>query len=633
MYDKLSAMRNDFWKKLSTVLLSIFFLFLVFTDSVTAQENSDYFDTKLHTTVTVNETGLSRVKHEFVITNKTPTTYISQYGLKISSSELKNVTVTSLGKSITPEVVPIKAGQQSGPGQTSIGITFPEKIVGEGKIRKFTISYSHPDAAVISGGILEVALPPQANPQDYSTYTVTLITPTKFGGPIRTTPEKNAFTANGSQVITSFERGEERGVFALFGSIQIFDLDLTYHLENSTNNPGFTQIALPPDTTFQRIFYHLLEPRPEKIEPDPDGNWIATYQLPASSDTVVSLQATVKLSLEPNEFVPVPPPTQALLQAQDYWPANHADLKNLAQTYTTPKEINDFVVDTLNYNTALALQQPERLGAIGALNNPNQVVCQEFTDLFVALARSAGVYSRRATGYAYSQNSELRPLSLVEDILHSWPEYYDDQQQRWIPIDPTWEDTTGGVDYFHQLDLNHIVFAINGQDSVTPHPAGSYKDQDSTQKTVHVDFGSKFPEEDLIFSIAVKPQKIMGISIPGYYNLEITNATGLAYYQLPFDIKTRSNDIIVKADSVEIEALLPFATQQIPFTLENQSSWLPTHDTIELKILDDNQTFRLLTSPPLGSIFANSSTYLYLAGGIILVTLFAGSLLVYKRKR
>ena len=622
-----------FWKKLFTSFLSIFCLLLVIATPAQAQSDSDYFETKLHTTVTVSDSGSSRVKHQFAVTNKTPTTYISQYGLKISSAELKNVTVVSDGRSIKPEVVNIKSDQQSGPGQTSVGITFPEKLVGEGKTRNFTITYTHPDAAVISGSVLEVTLPPQANPQDYSTYTVTLITPAKFGGPIRTTPTNHSFTASGNQIITSFGAGEERGVFALFGSQQLFDLDLTYHLDNPTNNPGITQIALPPDTTFQKISYQLLEPKPQKIELDLDGNWIATYELPAGSDTVVKLLATVKLTLEPDDSVPTPVPDDSFLKAQEYWPVDHPDLKKLAQKYTTPKEINDFVVNTLSYNTEIALGLPERLGAIGAINNPDDAVCQEFTDLFVTLARSAGIFSRRITGYAHSQNSELRPLSLVEDILHSWPDYYNRDQQRWIPIDPTWENTTGGVDYFHQLDLNHIVFAINGQNSVTPHPAGSYKELDSNQKTVQVEFGTSFPDQQPEIEFRIKPQKILGLSMPGLYMLEIINQTGQAQYHLPLQISSNSSQVTLALETNEIEALLPFQTQNIPLRVENKVGFLPSHDTIQLGLLNDSQEFNLTTSPPISQYFHQKQLFLAVAGGVIFISLITGSLLVLRRKR
>ena len=621
------------YKKLSTVVLSIFFLFVVIVSPAQAQSDSEYFDTKLKSTVTVNDAGTSRVKHEFTITNKTPTTYVSQYGLKISSAELRNVTVVSNGQSIEPEVVSIKNDQQSGPGQTSIGITFPEKIVGEGKIRKFTISYTHPDAAMISGNVLEVTLPPQANPQDYSSYTVTLITPLKYGGPVRTTPAKNSFTASTDQVITTFEKGEERGVFALFGSEQFFDLDLTYHLDNTTNNPGIAQIALPPDTTFQKIFYHLLEPRPEKMESDLDGNWIATYKLPAGSGTVVNLLATVKLTLEPNDSIPVPTPQDELLKPQEYWSVNNSNIKDLVKDYTTPKEINDFVVSKLNYNTDIALGLPERLGAIGALNNPDDAVCQEFTDLFVTLARSAGIHSRRITGYAHSQNSELRPLSLVEDILHSWPDYYDQEDHRWTPIDPTWENTTGGVDYFNQWDLNHIVFAINGYSSSAPHPAGSYKKLESTEKTVHVEFGSSYPQQPLEVELGVKPRKILGMSIPGFYTLEIANLTGQAGYRLPLELNSNSSQIIFSKNISEIKALLPFQVQKIPFKIENKAGFIPSRDTIQVRILDDVQELNLTTSPPISQYLHQKYLFLGVAGGIIVISLVAGSLLVLKRKR
>lgn len=624
------------FKKHILALLALFFtaLFSSFSQ-VHAQSNSDYFDTKLHTTVTVNEGGSSRIKHEFTITNKTPTTFVSQYGLKISSADLKNVTVVSNGQDLKPEVVSTKASQQSGPGQTSIGITFPDKIVGQGKTRKFNISYTNPDAAMISGSVLEVSLPPQANPQDYSSYKITLITPDSFGGPIRTTPENPQFTVSGKQVITSFNQGGERGTFALFGSIQLFDLSLSYHLNNPTNNPGFTQIALPPDTTFQKVHYHQLDPLPEKIEPDADGNWIATYQLPASTDTVVSLNATALLTLEPNTDIPTPPPSQSLLQDQEYWPVKHPDIKDLAQKHTTPKEINDFVVNTLNYNTDLALNAPERMGAIEALNNPDQVVCQEFTDLFVTLARANGIYSRRMTGYAHSQNSELRPLSLVEDILHSWPEYYNQDLQRWTPIDPTWENTTGGVDYFHQVDLNHIVFAINGADSVTPHPAGSYKELDSIQKTVHVEFGTNFPEELPAVATSIIPKKILGIHLPGRYELRISNQVGQAYYHLPFSIKTNSDNLLIKNSPQEISTLLPFQTQVIPIVFQNHTGWLPRRDTIQLEIINEIQEFTVTTSPPFNFSLSFKKEYYFLAVavGAIIISLITGSVLVLRHKR
>ena len=58
----------------------------------------------------------------------------------------------------------------------------------------------------------------------------------------------------------------------------------------------------------------------------------------------------------------------------------------------------------------------------------------EFTDLFVAIARAAGIPARESVGYAYTTNSRLRPLSLVTDVLHAWPEYYDADKKIWVHL-------------------------------------------------------------------------------------------------------------------------------------------------------------------------------------------------------
>ena len=112
------------------------------------------------------------------------------------------------------------------------------------------------------------------------------------------------------------------------------------------------------------------------------------------------------------------------------------------------------------------------MGALSALNNPTSAVCLEFTDLFVALSRAAGIPAREIDGYAYTNNAHDRPLSLTEDVLHAWPEYYDFDKKAWIMVDPTWGNTTGGIDYFNALDFDHIAFVIKGENSGYPIPAG-----------------------------------------------------------------------------------------------------------------------------------------------------------------
>jgi len=42
-------------------------------------------------------------------------------------------------------------------------------------------------------------------------------------------------------------------------------------------------------------------------------------------------------------------------------------------------------------------------------------------------------------------------------------------------VDPTWGNTTGGVDYFNTFDFDHLAFVVKGISSTYPVPAGGYK--------------------------------------------------------------------------------------------------------------------------------------------------------------
>lgn len=99
---------------------------------------------------------------------------------------------------------------------------------------------------------------------------------------IYSSPEaKSKFTKDGKvgfefdkEVLTS-----KTGVTLGFGDTQIFSFTLNYHLENPLNKEAKTKIALPPDTSFQRVFYESIEPKPKNILIDNDGNWLAEYYL------------------------------------------------------------------------------------------------------------------------------------------------------------------------------------------------------------------------------------------------------------------------------------------------------------------------------------------------------------------
>jgi transglutaminase-like putative cysteine protease len=594
---------------------------------------SEEFDTSLETTYTVGLNGVTTVQHHIKLTNKTPTLFISRYGLKVSSGTISNVTVLSNNNRLNAEVVAARS-------QTTIGIIFPDKIVGEGKVRDIIIRYQNPDAAIISGQVLEIAVPALGSPEEYSQYRLILKTPAQFGQPSRVSTDQYKSTEENGVVTTLFSNVKNQGISVIFGTSQIFDLTLRYNLENPTSNPGITQIALPPDTAYQRMYYHALDPLPRSIKTDQDGNWIATYQLPAQSTVTVLLNAQAQVSLQPRSNFPVQPPTSELTRIQPYWETSDTTVLQLAAQYTSPSSIFQYVVDTLEYDYDRINQGAERLGAALALSQPERALCQEFTDSFVAIARAAGIPARRIAGYAYTQNSVLRPLSLVQDILHAWPEYYDAEQQQWIQIDPTWQNTTGGNDYFRQFDLNHIAFAIQGESSSLPSPAGSYKTQNLDTKDVEVSFSDRFPDVVPQLQPRLEPMKGLGISIPGQYQLSLTNQTGRAWYGLNWTLTSSDPTITVTPTQHQTSsALLPFQSVSQHITISNPAWFQGKTTTIQLTgyVSDQDTPISLqidaYAGPRFVAVLFQPVTLLALGGGGILLTLGAGSLLVFRQRR
>ncbi len=104
--------------------------------------------------------------------------------------------------------------------------------------------------------------------------------------------------------------------------------------------------------------------------------------------------------------------------------------------------IYSYVTKHLDYVT-----QEEERGALWALKNGTGD-CSEYSYLFVALCRAAGIPARVMAGFAFYKNQ-----ATVQDG-HMWAEYYLEDYS-WIPVDATW-GTFNSIDSRH-LDQVHGI--------------------------------------------------------------------------------------------------------------------------------------------------------------------------------
>ena len=488
-------------KKLLLVLLMLGWWLVSAPRLMAASE----FETSYSSIYQVGLNGVTQVVLDISLENKISNVYADRFSLSVGFTDIRNVRVKDAVGLIEPEIVVTD-------NQTIIRFMFVDKVVGKGKVNRFSVSYETQDIAIKNGSIWEVNIPQLEADKEISSQKVTLIVPSVFGEPAFITPKPDTATNNPPAANTSNSYGFEaltlgnRAISAVFGTEQYMRFNLIYHLENNSPIKQGAEIAIPPDTNYQKMVYESIRPEPENVLIDKDGNWLAQYTLLPGQKLDVSTTGVVKISFNPDGSILNQDMWETYLSSSGYWQVDNAQVQALADKLGSAKSVYDYVTDYLSYDYNKVLTGGGRVGALAALNAPETAICTEFTDLFVTLARAAGIPARELEGYAFTSNDKLRPLSLTQDILHAWPEYYDLQTRRWVQVDPTWGDTTGGVDYFNKLDLNHFVFVIHGSDPVNPLPAGAYKTEVTSNKDVKVIASDPvvMPSEDLMFEAVYK---------------------------------------------------------------------------------------------------------------------------------
>lgn len=488
----------------------------------TTVKASDNFQIENTTTYSVQVNGITDVVNDISIKNLKSEVYATNYILNLKNINPSGIKVEEGGKSVDWE---LKENEDN----KSIQVNFYNDLYGKGVTRHFKIIYQDNNISIKTGEVWEITIPKLSDINKYSSYKVIVEIPKKLGKEAYSSPEPAKVEDNNDRSIYYFDKDiiSGNGIILAFGEFQVFSFSLNYHLENPINSESTTEIAIPPDTSTQKIYFADITPKPDSVRVDEDGNWLAKYKLSKRERVDVRVSGYAQIFATPRKFLsPLPASILADTKPTQYWQSDDPKIVELAKQLKTVDNIYNYVVDDLSYDYKRVTPNVERMGAVDALNNPTSAICMEFTDLFIAISRAAGIPAREVNGYAYTENPDIQPLSLVADVLHSWAEYWDSDRRVWVPVDPTWGSTTHGVDYFTTFDLRHIAFVIHGKDPTKPYPPGSYKLGSNPQKDVFVNF-SQLPTQKYP-NIEVKINNVRNFNIfSSHYNIRILN-TGRA---------------------------------------------------------------------------------------------------------
>ncbi len=457
------------------------FLFLIFLSLLFPKLSlaNDNYALKETINYQVDHRGQATVNHQIQITNLKAETYLQGYELNISGYQIDKLSATDGTNNILDQFK-----SENDHHQIKLKLSHPK--VGLNQQNNLTLNYHIKDFAKHKGKTWEIVIPQIS---DNLSSEVNISTPDNFG-PLSFASIPVVFKNEPPDNLISFTRHPGKSNLIILGNYQLFDFNLRYFLKNNHSSPATAEIAIIPDTHSQAVFYRQIDPPPQNIHPDADGNWLATYQLKAGQELSITASGQVKTGLNLGSSLPNP---ENYLLDQTFWPVSDPKFTTISQDFPGPKSIYDFVVKTLDYNYDRFNSSVGRLGALAAIDDPKNALCTEFTDLFITIARQQKIPAREIQGFAYTNNPKMKPVGNEGDILHAWPEYYDFQKQQWLAIDPTWEKTTGGIDYFNKLDLNHITFVTHGLNSQQPLPPGAYPHPDGSQS-----INITFAKEELI---------------------------------------------------------------------------------------------------------------------------------------
>ena len=460
-----------------------------------------------------------------------------------SSAELKSFTLNVYGTGIdNPTANESKRNLQITKNIEENSIVklktiFDKPVAGIGKTRTFYVKYESSNLSKKTGDIWEITLPKLKDATEFRSFESTLVVPESFGNEayIYPQPTKKYQKLSNRYYIFEKENLEKSGVSAAFGLFQVMSFDLVYSATNLENTLNTIDLPFPPDTSTQKVFYTNMNPMPSNVIIDEDGNWLYSYELNPKEKKEIRSTGFVQLYVAPrmikkenDQYL------QNLTASTTNWQTDNPVIRNISSNLNNVVDTYNFVTKNLTYSKDRTNYPNKRLGAVDALNFAQGALCSEFTDLFIALARSKSIPSREINGYAYTQDTNANPLNLYSTSLHAWPDYYNSENNIWIPVDPTWESTSGGVDYFNKFDLRHFAFVIHGLNDSTPALFSESSKTSHSLNKISVDF-SQLPKE-ISEDLLVLVNKHGLLPFFRFYELEVRNMGFSAIYESRLEI-------------------------------------------------------------------------------------------------
>lgn len=458
-------------------------------------------------TVKANVSGSKlRLSHKVTVTNRNDAA-LQTLDFALPVSETNALKVKHADGSKIPFTKSVTNSRVAGQPVThaKLALEFPRNITGAGKTWHFTVSYTTSGGIDTAGGNTTVTLPLlDGNVAD--AWNAVLDVPGSLPDINYHPRVSRMFRADGRQRFVFDSDSLKRNILGVsFTGTRMHTVDMEAKIRNSSLLRKTVSLTLPPDMHNQSVFVHDIEPQPDVMRVDRDGNIIAEYELWPWEEKTVTATAAVRakqLRYDPAGAKPVsktPEHLRSHTKPAGYWPIEgvvreRADkiADNNANAWKKARQLHDFV----QKNIAVEKESTDRRSAEYVLENRSGDP-RNIADTLVALLRSQDIPARLVEGVIYPGAGLNK-----EQHTHAWVEAYI-AGVGWVTLDPLWSEVFGSFGYSSSDRVAMRLHSEGDQfQSVYPLSAGGFR----------IKPGGKLPEPE--------PDRITGkatryILVPG----------------------------------------------------------------------------------------------------------------------
>ncbi len=387
---------------------------------------------------------------------------------------------------------------------TGTGVPFTTEIDAQNilvkVVRNHSLLYAHPRSLQLDydsfsllsqvGATYDLYIPSFAENyafenEDISTkIDTTVVIPKSMGSLNLVTPDKIPLDQGDSWRL-EFTHPELTGKvsWVQIGTTQYYEFHIKQPYVSTSTIPLFHNtytVMLPRNVEAvgmsQKVWFSQIDPTPESVLEDSEGNLVAEFILPANESGEITISGLASVTNDPSTDLTISGNLSEITalfatESAPFWEVDDPAIKSAAtdlqstlgsqDIYQILAQTYEFVVDKIDYSEVKKFGLNERQGAVKTLQG-GAAVCMEYSDLFIALMRAQGVPTRAAFGYGYDTRA-----TDGENIAHQWTEVYFPSQNKWVAVDTTWGESGLQAIGGH---LNHFYKYVTSKDPSTPAP-------------------------------------------------------------------------------------------------------------------------------------------------------------------